>query len=1022
MNVRERTASAEGEVLSLDALRPLNVTDVVEFVFCKRKGAFAAHHIAANQGSPAFALGTIEHEFRHQLFRKLRARYSEFHTPNDVRTFERGDELLDLIIGTSTYLLDLARATHPLYFDKIERHLEDQLAPNLLDEEQERATKFRHLLETGVVAVEAVDRLLPRDIERSLMSSRLRVKGRVDQVWLRDGRAVPVDFKTHGAHLRKLFEECHWIQAALYGLLLQEAGEPVTEVGLHYSYMGRIELRPLDEELRARAIAAVREAREQLLHGGIPPVSANQDKCSVCLHHNRCFGAQKVNELMPPAPPSGVAVVAPSRAVTAQEQAFSALHCGLSRMLRRGSRVSRKDVDQWVKAKRHEVLVELGCTPETKIAVRRLLKAFEKQVAMRLAGGTNDAHQTFFDGTRVEDSTYGGCVHVIKQTSVTPWVYVGVGTSAARDRDVADRCFAAERDTGLHCNGAVRVDGDGYAYTFVFGEEERKRWASQLVSRRAALTDNASDFDLTNDTTTTPTADDSMPPELHLPPRPTYVGRIHEDRTRRLTFSPRGDRVHGFVYEAHRDALAKEDYVVAECVGTDPPDKRIFLRVLELKSAPSSAGTRTKSVNELDTEVLLEPLGEHRAGEDGAVPAVNDDWSGFQIRRATSNEVRTFVRLPEQGLPLGHLAASGEPVAVNFPFEPNDALFRSFFVVGAKGKGKTSFVRSLATLATAYLGSPSGERPAVVILDGEPSQHGDSSEFSPSTFGVAHTRLGEQLGSSLLGRPNVREVTIKRDISGLAFSYGDIKIEDVLLLLPPVTETSANVLRRILKHIPAQQQKALRSLKDVLEHLRNELRTNSQLDQRTARAIAERLMSPQAELLESVAPDAVRVSELLAPGTITVLNVVDLDDDQRKVVALYLLLAFEKLAEYRGIDTLLVLDEAEKLFPRRLGGSATPTTIQRLAGRIGGIARRGRRRRFGMMVCTQSPSDVHGDIVSNCDIKITFNVSGQDAWLRENIGADLVQGVKALGTGECYVDLRKLIGVKTPVRTRLFRS
>jgi DNA helicase HerA-like ATPase len=312
------------------------------------------------------------------------------------------------------------------------------------------------------------------------------------------------------------------------------------------------------------------------------------------------------------------------------------------------------------------------------------------------------------------------------------------------------------------------------------------------------------------------------------------------------------------------------------------------------------------------------------------------------------------------------------------------------------------------------------QRPAVVILDGEPSQHGDSSEFSPDSFDTAHTRLGEQLGGSLLDQPNVREVIVRRSASGLAFSFGDIKVEDIVLLLPPLTETSANVLRRILKHIP-EEQTPLRSLKDVLEHLRNELHTNKQMDGRTARAIAERLMSPQVELLENVAPDAVRVTDLLTPGAITVLNVVDLDDDQRKVVALYLLLAFEKLAEHRGINTLLVLDEAEKLFPRRLGGSATPTTIQRLAGRIGGIARRGRRRRFGMMVCTQTPADVHGDIVSNCDIKIVFNVSGQDGWLRENLGADLVQGAKSLGTGECYVDLRK-VGVSKPVRTRLFRA
>jgi DNA helicase HerA-like ATPase len=99
-----------------------------------------------------------------------------------------------------------------------------------------------------------------------------------------------------------------------------------------------------------------------------------------------------------------------------------------------------------------------------------------------------------------------------------------------------------------------------------------------------------------------------------------------------------------------------------------------------------------------------------------------------------------------------------------------------------------------------------------------------------------------------------------------------------------------------------------------------------------------------------------------------------LDDDHRKVVALYLLLAFEKIAERDGgINALLVLDEGEELLPRRRGGRATPTTIQRLTGRVAGIARRGRRRRFGMMVCRQTPSDVDQVIVANCDVKLTFN-------------------------------------------------
>ncbi|HEX2882458.1 MAG TPA: hypothetical protein VHO25_23215 [Polyangiaceae bacterium] len=448
-----------------------------------------------------------------------------------------------------------------------------------------------------------------------------------------------------------------------------------------------------------------------------------------------------------------------------------------------------------------------------------------------------------------------------------------------------------------------------------------------------------------------------------------------------------------------------------------------MLRVLEITSAPRSAGTTTKSVSELESQLLLEPLAEQCGDGEPVAPVANDDLSKFELRLARAEEVRDFLQLPGSGLPLGHLVASGEPVVVNFPFTGvEDNPFRSFFVVGAKGKGKTSFVREFVSLTTSFRGVPNESRPAVIVLDGEPNREGDSSEFCKAALRRSHQDLAKQLGGSLLDEPEIQEVRIERARSGLAFSYGEIKLEDVVLLLPSLAETTGNVLRVILKQME-DEGGAMRNLSQALDYLRRELRENGQIDGRTARAIAQRLMSPQVEILEQSAPDAVTVRELLKPGTITVLNVVDLADDQRKVIALYLLLAFEKLAEEKGgVNALLVMDEAEKLFPRARGGHVAPTTIQRVAHRVAGITKRGRRRRFGIVVCTQTPSDVDRDIVSNCDTKLVFNVSGNDSWLRENLGADLVPSVKTLPTGQCYVDLRKVSGVLRPTKTRLFRA
>jgi CRISPR/Cas system-associated exonuclease Cas4 (RecB family) len=1007
-------------VSPLDAGPKINVTDVTEHYFCMRKGALVAHYVPTDQSSPVMALGTIEHAFRHRIMQKSRERYASLVRDEDVARFANG-ELLEIILEASQSVQNMARTTQALYADEISNVLRAHTDGAMLDEELNRANEYRSLLGSGVTPTDALDSVLPRFIERGLGSMRLGLKGRVDQVWVRRNGRVPVDLKTHGPDLRKFFGESHWIQAALYGLLLEEEGASVPEVGLHYTYVGRPEYRPFDEELKARAMVALREARKAIAGGGIPPAPPQEDKCRICLHRSRCFG-----EAPTPARPAEEAsparrlhVVSTAPAETAAQAVFVEFHRGLSRVFHR-PRLSRADVDEWTRSQRHALLAKYGTSAETKIAVRRLLKTLEKLVEKRLADKGAVSHAMYFEGNRVESTGKAGCFYVVGTEETTPWVYVD---SAAKesDREIADHCFRATRDTGLACTHAIRVHEDGHLSTFDFGESERQRWGSRLVSSV-----RLSDHDESSPASE-PSAPSREPPKKEPPatcPEPLYVGALTEDRTKPLKFGRRGDQIFGFVREEHRDAFAKDDYVVAEQSSAQQSGpKRVFLRVLEIVSAPLSAVIRVKSVNELDTQVLLEPLWECTVEDPTPKPVANDDLNGYKIRRATADEVRGFLYLPETGLPLGRLSATGEPVTVNFPFAPDDALFRSFFVVGAKGKGKTSFVREISTLATSYLPGRDGDRPAVVILDGEPNANGETSEFGGRTFGNAHAALCEQLGDSLLEHPQVREIRLTRAQSGLAFSYGDIKVEDIPLLLPPMTETSANVLRRVLAHMARDKSLRLRSLQEALEHLRHEVGTNAQVDGRTARAIAERLMSPQVEVLERNAPDAVPITDLLQPGTISVVNVVDLDDDQRKVIGLYLLLAFEKLAEQRGgVNTLLVLDEGEKLFPRRRGGNATPTAVDRLATKVAGIARRGRRRRFGMVVCTQTPSDVHREIVANCDVKLTFNVSGEDSWVRENLGADLVQGVKSLTTGECYVDLRKVAHVTKPMRTRLFRT
>jgi DNA helicase HerA-like ATPase len=127
-------------------------------------------------------------------------------------------------------------------------------------------------------------------------------------------------------------------------------------------------------------------------------------------------------------------------------------------------------------------------------------------------------------------------------------------------------------------------------------------------------------------------------------------------------------------------------------------------------------------------------------------------------------------------------------------------------------------------------------------------------------------------------------------------------------------------------------------------------------------------------------------------------------DDQQRVVALYLLSIFSsyKTPDKDSTGLLLVLDEAQKLFPHK--GDLKREYSQRLAGFVGSIVRRGRRRRYGIILSTQHPVDVARDVVELCDTKIVFRMSGPLQWLKDTLrDAESARYAISLNVGEAFV-------------------
>lgn len=138
---------------------------------------------------------------------------------------------------------------------------------------------------------------------------------------------------------------------------------------------------------------------------------------------------------------------------------------------------------------------------------------------------------------------------------------------------------------------------------------------------------------------------------------------------------------------------------------------------------------------------------------------------------------------------------------------------------------------------------------------------------------------------------------------------------------------------------------------------------------------------------------------LLEPGKITIVDVSDLDEDYRRHVAIYLmsLLHRHKILLKESGRTVLVADEAHKLFPKKLP-STEKDYFERIYQFIRDINHRGRKRQLSVLIATQHPTDVADDILALCDTKIIFEVDAKK-WVHEQIGDKPLPS----GKGQAYI-------------------
>ncbi len=113
-----------------------------------------------------------------------------------------------------------------------------------------------------------------------------------------------------------------------------------------------------------------------------------------------------------------------------------------------------------------------------------------------------------------------------------------------------------------------------------------------------------------------------------------------------------------------------------------------------------------------------------------------------------------------------------------------------------------------------------------------------------------------------------------------------------------------------------------------------------------------------------------------------------------------------KLKSNSKINLVFIVDEAHRLFPRRASYELRREYMLRIAHKVSEVTHRGRKRNYGIVFATQSPSDITPEIIDLCDTKVCFRLSGHRKWVQQFLGKEYYKELDEMETGIAIISCK----------------
>ena len=409
------------------------------------------------------------------------------------------------------------------------------------------------------------------------------------------------------------------------------------------------------------------------------------------------------------------------------------------------------------------------------------------------------------------------------------------------------------------------------------------------------------------------------------------------------------------------------------------------------------------------------------------------------VREASdTEEIKTGLKMPDDGVFLGHLSVGGEtvrtaaePPTIDYRLTDDYAagdplVFRHTLIAGGTGSGKTHGAKNvlrqfLADDRTYPMADGRESRPAVVMFDpqDEYAQMHDDNDAIDDAFrrrlareGVAHGGVDDtiafvpKVGSATYAADHHRAEQVEFTIP-----FSMVRSRPWLVASAGLNDNQYPSLKLLLARFfddygSSGTYSQFRSFLDD-PALKEELDESGRVHEATFDAIKRRTYGFGDVFDQSARAITDVVNEFVRPGGLSVVPTYHVADSRQTttvVLALASLLVDQKLSNDPHFDRIketplvLGMDEAHNFLT-----DAEDVQARKVISKFTDAAKQGRKERLGLFLITQDPQDVADPVFKQVNTSVVLNLGDEDAISAVNIPRNLEQKVPYMEKGQMVV-------------------